>query len=341
MQVFRVTKKRDLSHLVQEKEKNLLIVKTHIDYHWKAFIFLCSLCLSLPLSLHSLLFLPPSRVFTWMSPPTHFIWSASHDTFSAPISMRLTGKSYLISNTQPRTQGHLFEPSHKSHQSSDSLWIDCTFNSAIPWSNSPAQEEGVEPQDAGVVSWQPWQPVSLVHCLSHMLLSFIPSDDNHGVKLSYQKDETTSKASGGHLIILPLLSACTPGGELPNPVREYFFLSCLSSCEWEGNGAFRESWVRSLGWEDSLEKGNGYPLQYSGWQNSMDYIVHGVTKSHTWLIDFHSLYPIDSFLPWNCSQCWHPAEARAHVSCSGPPVTMEIRQLSRNPGTQGTAHPFP
>ena len=28
-------------------------------------------------------------------------------------------------------------------------------------------------------------------------------------------------------------------------------------------------------------EGNGYPLQYSGLENSMDYIVHGVTKSWT------------------------------------------------------------
>ena len=33
----------------------------------------------------------------------------------------------------------------------------------------------------------------------------------------------------------------------------------------------------------------GYPLQYSGLENSMDYIVHGITKSWTWLSnsDFH------------------------------------------------------
>ena len=29
----------------------------------------------------------------------------------------------------------------------------------------------------------------------------------------------------------------------------------------------------------SLGEGKGYPLQYSGLGNSMDYIVHGVTKS--------------------------------------------------------------
>ena len=34
-------------------------------------------------------------------------------------------------------------------------------------------------------------------------------------------------------------------------------------------------------------EGKGYPLQYSGLENSMDYKVHGITKSRTRLIDFH------------------------------------------------------
>ena len=34
-------------------------------------------------------------------------------------------------------------------------------------------------------------------------------------------------------------------------------------------------------------KGKGYPLQYSGLENSMDSIVHGVGKSWTRLSDFH------------------------------------------------------
>ena len=33
--------------------------------------------------------------------------------------------------------------------------------------------------------------------------------------------------------------------------------------------------------------GKGYPLQYSGLENSMDSIVHGVTKSQIGLSDFH------------------------------------------------------
>ena len=42
-----------------------------------------------------------------------------------------------------------------------------------------------------------------------------------------------------------------------------------------------------LGLGRSPGKGKGYPLQYSGLENSMDYIVHGVPKSWTRLSDFH------------------------------------------------------
>ena len=45
-------------------------------------------------------------------------------------------------------------------------------------------------------------------------------------------------------------------------------------------------WVRSLGWEDSPGEGKGYALQYSGLENSMGCIVHGVTKSQTGLSTF-------------------------------------------------------
>ena len=34
-------------------------------------------------------------------------------------------------------------------------------------------------------------------------------------------------------------------------------------------------------------EGKGYPLQYSGLENSMNCVVHGVTKSWTQLRDFH------------------------------------------------------
>ena len=34
-------------------------------------------------------------------------------------------------------------------------------------------------------------------------------------------------------------------------------------------------------------EGKGYPFQYSGLENSMDCIVHGVTEGRTRLSDFH------------------------------------------------------
>ena len=37
----------------------------------------------------------------------------------------------------------------------------------------------------------------------------------------------------------------------------------------------------------SPEEGKGYPLQYSGLENSMDCIVHGVAKNQTQLNNFH------------------------------------------------------
>ena len=48
----------------------------------------------------------------------------------------------------------------------------------------------------------------------------------------------------------------------------------------------QETRVRTLGWEDFPGEGNGYPLQYSCLENSMDretwwVTVHGVTKNWT------------------------------------------------------------
>ena len=60
--------------------------------------------------------------------------------------------------------------------------------------------------------------------------------------------------------------------------------------------AMWETWVRFLGWKDSPGEGNGYQLQYSGLENSMDCIVHWVTKSQTRLSDFHfTSFKIDCF----------------------------------------------
>ena len=58
--------------------------------------------------------------------------------------------------------------------------------------------------------------------------------------------------------------------------------------------------VRNMGLIPGLgrspEEGNDYPLQCSGLENSMDYTVHGVSKSQTQLSDFHFHFP--GFLPF-------------------------------------------
>ena len=48
--------------------------------------------------------------------------------------------------------------------------------------------------------------------------------------------------------------------------------------------AMRETWVWSLGWEDPLEK------RKATHTSILAYTVHGVTKSRTWLNNFHFHY---------------------------------------------------
>ena len=56
-----------------------------------------------------------------------------------------------------------------------------------------------------------------------------------------------------------------------------------------------------LGLRRSPGEGKGCPLQYSGLENSMDCIVHGVTKSQTWLSDFHFTSPSSQVMRKNVS----------------------------------------
>ena len=52
--------------------------------------------------------------------------------------------------------------------------------------------------------------------------------------------------------------------------------------------AMRETWGSIPGLGRSPGEGKGYPLHYSGLENSLDCMVQGVTKSRTRLSDFHS-----------------------------------------------------
>ena len=71
-------------------------------------------------------------------------------------------------------------------------------------------------------------------------------------------------------------------------------------------------------------EGNSYPLQYSGLENSMDCIVHGVTKSWTWLGDFHfsSLcYPMDCRMPGSSILQYFLEFAQIHVCWVGDAIS--------------------
>ena len=99
-----------------------------------------------------------------------------------------------------------------------------------------------------------------------------------------------------------------PPGDLPDPgIQLMFPVSPALAADslpsnhlgFPGGSAGKEfTWnVGDLGSVPGLgrsrEEGKGYPLQYSGLENSTDCIVHGVAKSRTQLSNFHfsSLHP--------------------------------------------------
>ena len=51
--------------------------------------------------------------------------------------------------------------------------------------------------------------------------------------------------------------------------------------------AMWETWIRSLGWEDPLEKGKATHSSVLAWRIPRTVIVHGVVESQKRLSDFH------------------------------------------------------
>ena len=81
-----------------------------------------------------------------------------------------------------------------------------------------------------------------------------------------------------------------------------------------------------MGWEDPLEKQTGYPLQYSGLENFMVCIVHGVAKSRTWLSDFHITSPpklINTFVEHEREMDY---ESNSRVKSSTVTITRNFEQ---------------
>ena len=96
--------------------------------------------------------------------------------------------------------------------------------------------------------------------------------------------------------VLPFLS-------LYQPFKNYLALSFLHQASLVAQMvknllAMWETWVQSLGWLGrSPREGNGYPLQYSGLENSTDYTAHGVTKELD-TTDQFSLTSLPPAKPW-------------------------------------------
>ena len=84
-------------------------------------------------------------------------------------------------------------------------------------------------------------------------------------------------------------SGRSPGEEIGYPLQDSW--ASLVAQLIKNLPTVRETWVRSLGWEDPPEEGEPYPLQYSGLENSTDYTVRGVAKSQTQLSDFLFHFP--------------------------------------------------
>ena len=86
------------------------------------------------------------------------------------------------------------------------------------------------------------------------------------------------------------------------------------------------TWVQSLGWEDSPGEGKGYPIQYSGLENSMDCIIHRVTKSWTQLRYFHFHFHGPYAFPLYTAQA--PGCSEGELSKVGPGLRALPRWLS-------------
>ena len=87
-------------------------------------------------------------------------------------------------------------------------------------------------------------------------------------------------------------SGKSPGKEIGYPLQ--YSWAFLVAQMIKNPLAIRETWVQSLGWEDPLEKGTGYPLNIlaSCLENSPDRgacqaTVHGVAESQTQMCEFH------------------------------------------------------
>ena len=86
------------------------------------------------------------------------------------------------------------------------------------------------------------------------------------------------------LLLVDIASEKIPRVPLLDAINKFLLLPFSGLVVFFGATSKRQPW-----------RSNGYPLQYSGLENSMDCIVHGVAKSRTRMSDFHDQESNPSF----------------------------------------------
>ena len=102
---------------------------------------------------------------------------------------------------------------------------------------------------------------------------------------------TMSTGSAGDPGWIPGLGRSPGENKLPTPV--FLNFTYFSACKESACNAGNLGSIRGLG--RSSGEGKGYPLQYSGLQNSRGQILHGVAKRQTRLSDFHFTHHLSDF----------------------------------------------
>ena len=113
---------------------------------------------------------------------------------------------------------------------------------------------------------------------------------------------------------------------LPTPV--FLGFPCGSAGKESARNAEDLGSIPGLG--RSPGEGKGYPLQDSGLENSMDRVVHGVTKSHTRLKDFH-FHSLLHHKPFG-----ETGYRTAHISTCNSPAAKIPRIRTEVPYPHGT-----
>ena len=95
----------------------------------------------------------------------------------------------------------------------------------------------------------------------------------------------------------------SPGEGIGHPLQ-YSWASLVAQLV-KNLPVMQETWVQSLGGEDPLEKVMATYSSILAW-NTMDFIVHGVTKSQTRLSDFHFSFSLTKkdYLFFFSSKSW-------------------------------------